>query len=74
MKTNEDINKVQPNNTQNSISLMSLNKNSKHLLECYQHLFYMLQTKPYYLTKLIFCLPYSVRHISKYLFILMKLS
>ncbi|XP_015369181.1 PREDICTED: ras GTPase-activating-like protein IQGAP1 [Diuraphis noxia] len=52
---------------QNSISLMSLNKNSKHLLECYQHLFYMLQTKPYYLTKLIFCLPYSVRHISKFL-------
>lgn len=65
MKTNEDINKLQPNNTQHSISLMSLNKNSKHFLECYQNLFYMLQTKPYYLTKLLFCLPYSVRHISK---------
>lgn len=66
MKTNEDINKIQNlNNAQSSISLMSLNKNSKHLLECYQHLFYMLQTKPHYLTKLIFCLPYSVRHISK---------
>lgn len=66
MKTIDDINKLQQsNNMQNSISLMSLNKNSKHLLECYQHLFYMLQTKPYYLTKLIFCLPYSVRHISK---------
>ncbi|XP_050432882.1 ras GTPase-activating-like protein IQGAP1 [Adelges cooleyi] len=67
-KNNEDINKIQqPNNTQNSISLMSLNKNSKHLLECYQHLFYMLQTKPHYLSKLVFCLPYSVRHISKFL-------
>ncbi|XP_025412604.1 ras GTPase-activating-like protein IQGAP1 isoform X2 [Sipha flava] len=68
VKANEDINKIHPsNNMQHSISLMSLNKNSKHLLECYQHLFYMLQTKPYYLTKLIFCLPYSVRHISKFL-------
>ncbi|XP_050539005.1 ras GTPase-activating-like protein IQGAP1 [Daktulosphaira vitifoliae] len=67
-KNTEDINRIQQlNNLQNSINLMSLNKNSKHLLECYQNLFYMLQTKPHYLSKLIFCLPYSVRHISKFL-------
>ncbi|XP_046403125.1 ras GTPase-activating-like protein IQGAP1 [Ischnura elegans] len=39
--------------------LKSLTKDSRKLLEGYQHLFYLLQTQPNYLAKLIFCLPDS---------------
>ncbi|GLH16291.1 Ras GTPase-activating-like protein IQGAP2 [Gryllus bimaculatus] len=37
--------------------LKSLTKDSRRRLEGYQHLFYMLQTCPNYLAKLLFCLP-----------------
>ncbi|XP_068082254.1 ras GTPase-activating-like protein IQGAP1 [Anabrus simplex] len=37
--------------------LKSLTKESRKLLEGYQNLFYMLQTNPLYLAKLMFCLP-----------------
>ncbi|ORX96397.1 hypothetical protein K493DRAFT_350827 [Basidiobolus meristosporus CBS 931.73] len=35
-------------------SLKSLDKDSRHRLECYQHLFYLLQTQPVYLARLLF--------------------
>ncbi|XP_046964971.1 ras GTPase-activating-like protein IQGAP1 [Vanessa cardui] len=37
--------------------LKSLTKESKRLLDGYQHLFYELQTNPTYLSKLLFCIP-----------------
>lgn len=37
--------------------LKSLTKESKQLLDGYQHLFYELQTNPTYLSKLLFCIP-----------------
>lgn len=37
--------------------LKSLTKESKRLLDGYQHLFYELQTNPSYLSKLLFCIP-----------------
>ncbi|KAJ8736290.1 hypothetical protein PYW08_006946 [Mythimna loreyi] len=37
--------------------LKSLTKESKKLLDGYQHLFYELQTNPTYLSKLLFCIP-----------------
>lgn len=37
--------------------LKSLTKESKRLLDGYQHLFYELQTNPAYLSKLLFCIP-----------------
>ncbi|XP_059474142.1 ras GTPase-activating-like protein IQGAP1 isoform X2 [Neocloeon triangulifer] len=39
--------------------LKSLTKEGRHLLEGYQNLFYLLQTQPRYLSKLLFCLPQS---------------
>nr|XP_018903621.1 PREDICTED: ras GTPase-activating-like protein IQGAP1 [Bemisia tabaci] len=39
--------------------LKSLQKESRDLLNGYQHLFYLLQTNPVYLSKLIFLVPYS---------------
>ncbi|CAG2054463.1 unnamed protein product [Timema podura] len=42
-----------------SRGLKSLTKESRKLLDDYQHLFYLLQTNPCYLSKLIFCLPPS---------------
>ncbi|XP_065336041.1 ras GTPase-activating-like protein IQGAP1 isoform X2 [Cloeon dipterum] len=39
--------------------LKSLTKEGRHLLEGYQNLFYLLQTRPHYLSKLLFCLPHS---------------
>ncbi|XP_071452887.1 ras GTPase-activating-like protein IQGAP2 [Hetaerina americana] len=47
------------NNVGTTKGLKSLTKESRKLLEGYQHLFYLLQTKPLYLAKLIFCLPVS---------------
>ncbi|XP_049736748.1 ras GTPase-activating-like protein IQGAP3 isoform X1 [Elephas maximus indicus] len=37
--------------------LKSLSKEKRHKLEAYQHLFYLLQTQPIYLAKLIFQMP-----------------
>lgn len=37
--------------------LKSLTRESKRLLDGYQHLFYELQTNPTYLSKLLFCIP-----------------
>jgi hypothetical protein len=42
-----------------SKGLKSLTKEGRHLLEGYQNLFYLLQTRPQYLSKLLFCLPHS---------------
>ncbi|KAF4530744.1 hypothetical protein B566_EDAN007965 [Ephemera danica] len=39
--------------------LKSLTKEGRNLLEGYQNLFYLLQTRPQYLSKLLFCLPHS---------------
>ncbi|KAM3967909.1 ras GTPase-activating-like protein IQGAP1 [Aphomia sociella] len=39
--------------------LKSLTKESKRLLDGYQHLFYELQTNPTYLSKLLFCIPHN---------------
>lgn len=39
--------------------LKSLTKEGRLLLENYQNLFYLLQTQPRYLSKLLFCLPHS---------------
>lgn len=39
--------------------LRALCASSHQQLKAYQHLFYMLQTRPHYLAKLIFCLPHS---------------
>jgi len=36
-----------------------LTKEGRLLLENYQNLFYLLQTQPHYLSKLLFCLPHS---------------
>jgi len=42
-----------------SKGLKSLTKEGRHYLEGYQNLFYLLQTRPQYLSKLLFCLPQS---------------
>lgn len=42
-----------------STGLKALSKRSRERLEAYQHLFYLLQTNPVYLAKLIFELPPS---------------
>ncbi|XP_028649960.1 ras GTPase-activating-like protein IQGAP3 [Erpetoichthys calabaricus] len=39
--------------------LKSLNKEKREKLEAYQHLFYLLQTQPIYLAKLIFQMPHN---------------
>ncbi|XP_059079464.1 ras GTPase-activating-like protein IQGAP1 [Tigriopus californicus] len=39
------------------IGLKALKKESKERLDAYQHLFYLLQTNPHYLAKLIFVMP-----------------
>lgn len=39
--------------------LKALTRESRKLLDGYQHLFYTLQTNPIYLSKLLFCLPQS---------------
>jgi hypothetical protein len=39
--------------------LKSLTKEGRLLLENYQNLFYLQQTQPCYLSKLLFCLPHS---------------
>ncbi|CAB3386555.1 Hypothetical predicted protein [Cloeon dipterum] len=46
-------------NTLGGKGLKSLTKEGRHLLEGYQNLFYLLQTRPHYLSKLLFCLPHS---------------
>ena len=44
-------------NARPGIELLSLTKNGRHKLEAYQHLFYLLQTEPRYLAKLLFLQP-----------------
>lgn len=43
--------------TRPGIELLSLTKTGRHKLEAYQHLFYLLQTEPRYLSKLLFLQP-----------------
>ena len=47
---------VQANQPQ---GLKTLSKEKRDMLEAYQHLFYLLQTNPTYLAKLIFAMPQS---------------
>ena len=44
---------------QRTKGIKSLSKESRERLEAYQHLFYLLQTNPSYLAKLIFAMPQS---------------
>ena len=45
--------------SKNTKGIKSLSKESQEKLEAYQHLFYLLQTNPVYLAKLIFEMPQS---------------
>lgn len=56
MKPNERAPK-QTHLTTSMRGLKSLTKESRKILDGYQHLFYTLQTNPKYLSKLLFCLP-----------------
>ena len=47
---------IQPNQPQ---GLKTLSKDKRDMLEAYQNLFYLLQTNPTYLAKLIFAMPLS---------------
>ena len=44
---------------QRTKGIKSLSKESREMLEAYQNLFYLLQTNPSYLAKLIFAMPQS---------------
>lgn len=50
LKKGEDTEKKQG-------GLKALSKENREMLESYQHLFYLLQTNPRYLAKLLFCMP-----------------
>lgn len=52
----QDLQSLASSNTK---GIKSLSKESQEKLEAYQHLFYLLQTNPVYLAKLIFEMPQS---------------
>ncbi|XP_033633681.1 ras GTPase-activating-like protein IQGAP1 isoform X4 [Asterias rubens] len=45
--------------TSRTSGLKAMSKEKREMLEAYQHLFYLLQTDPHYLAKLIFAMPQS---------------
>ncbi|XP_014671830.1 PREDICTED: ras GTPase-activating-like protein IQGAP1 [Priapulus caudatus] len=59
LKHHNEIRKLGDAYTSGGKGVKSLSKESRELLEAYQHLFYQLQTNPHYLARLIFAMPQS---------------